>query len=180
MYVMSWTWIKHIGDSYPKKSLWNTIFQTASALMGMGSTFHATNMPNAKHMKFLVGFAKCMLAKMWVPFGPAWVILHLQHDLKTKVKSCRWSVESINQFSIRRLGCRYTKIMFQVGSGTPVSFTPFGVNLFVWIEEKCSGFKKIKTFFWGHFQCQNARIKVHPWLKSALLSYVGHPQFFHI
>jgi hypothetical protein len=49
----------------PKKSLWNTIFQTASGIMGMGSTFHATNMPNAtKHMKFLVGFAKCMLAKM--------------------------------------------------------------------------------------------------------------------
>jgi hypothetical protein len=48
----------------PKKSLSNTIFQTTSGLMGMGSTFYATNMPNAKHIKFLVGFAKCMLAKM--------------------------------------------------------------------------------------------------------------------
>jgi len=73
----------------PKKSLWNTIFQIASGLMGMGSIFYATTMPNAKHMKFLVGFAKCTLAKMWLPFGPAWVILHFQHDFKTKVKSGR-------------------------------------------------------------------------------------------
>jgi hypothetical protein len=89
-------------------------------------------------------------------------------------------VESINQFSIRRLGCRYSKIMFRVSSGTPVSFTPFGVNLFVWNEEKCLAWKKNKTFFWGHFQCQNAKIKVHPWLKSALLSYVDCPQFYPI
>lgn len=90
MYVMSWTWIKHISDSYPQKKVYGIqFFKQQVVLWEWGSTFYATNMPNAKHMKFLVGFAKCMLAKMWLPFGPAWIILHFQHDFKTKVKSCR-------------------------------------------------------------------------------------------